>query len=177
MGLFLIPLKSVAKLQPTLTVEGLVPIWHQFQYQKSPSWSLWGADWQTTFSSKTETHWNSSTSQEHAGFDKVSIRKLFLRWCFSAKTQKWPCLQRFGSSPGYLGSCLKVPVWRNSYRRPERTLPLPSTIPIKFWINWKLTSQIPPTKAKDLFRDNARIKPGSLKTNGFQMTVCDPKSL
>lgn len=38
-----------------------------------------------------------------------------------------------------------------------------STIPIKFWINWKLTSQIPSTKAEDLFRVNTHIKPGSLK--------------
>lgn len=77
MGLILIPLKSVAKLQLPSTVEGLVPIWHQFQYQKSPCWNL-QVYWKTSFSLKNETHWNWSTSQEQAGFDKTSVRKLFL---------------------------------------------------------------------------------------------------
>lgn len=52
MGLILIPLKSVAKLQLSSTVEGLVPIWHQFQHQKSPCWRLPGVYWQTGLSSK-----------------------------------------------------------------------------------------------------------------------------
>lgn len=39
MGLILVPLKSAVKLQLPSTVEGLVPIWHHFQYQKTPCWN------------------------------------------------------------------------------------------------------------------------------------------
>lgn len=119
MGLILIPLKSVAKLQLPSTVEGLVPIWHQFQYQKSPCWCLCRFYWQTIFSSKNETHWNLSTSQELACFDKTSIRKLFHRWCFSAKTRNYQShsgirVQQGTWTPG-------VPVWGNSHGRPGTT--------------------------------------------------------
>lgn len=54
MGLILIPLKSVAKLQLPSTVEGLVPIWHQFQYQKSPCWNLWGVYYKLFFHQKKQ---------------------------------------------------------------------------------------------------------------------------
>lgn len=105
----------MAKLQLFSTVEGLVPIWHQFQHQQRPCWRLWGVRWQTGLSSENEINRNWSIPLEHPSFDKMSTTRLFSRSYFSSKkTPKWPRLQS-----RYVDSGLHAPEHRNSHWRPK----------------------------------------------------------
>lgn len=138
MGLILIPLKSVAKLQLSSTVEGLVPIWHQFQHQKSPCWRLWGVYWQTGLSSKKkEIHQDWTTSMDHPSFDKMPIKRLFPRWYFSVKNNgNNQVYGGLGVHPGARARGSRSLSWGTATGDLKGHCYFPGKKPLGFWPCW-----------------------------------------
>lgn len=85
---------------------------------------------------KKETHWNLSTSQELACFDKMSIRKLFLGWCFSAKTRNYQSHSALGVQQGTWTPGWKSLCGGTAMGDLKQHWHFPNKKPPAFWLYW-----------------------------------------